>query len=242
MLKRLSPVVRRYDLGYLRLWQDDLAEIIRLMRQINGAEVRVEVKVGSDDYLVEDIKDLPSLGSQVSSFKATGSRTHDEVPRQLMEVRLSREACEIEATDPDLTTVGAIEAIASLTFQCRRSPLWLMKVFRSSPGLRWDKIVVYSLGVSAISYLMCFIVASIIVGLVRDPGDSVPVPILVLLGVVAALLCIGMITGYSRAKSVLFTGTRAEAPTWWQRHRSDIAINIGVSIVFYLLGLLTSHL
>jgi hypothetical protein len=207
-----------------------LAEIVRLMRQINGADVRVEVQVGSDDYLVEEMKDLPSLGSRVSSFKATGARTHDGALSQLMEVRLSRETCEIEATDPDLTTVGAIEAISSLAFQRKRSPLWLMRVFRSSPGFRWDKIVVYSLGVSVITYLVCFFIASIIVGYVRHPGDSVPTAILVLLGVVAAMLCIGMITGYSRARSVLFTGTRAEAPTWWQKHRADIGINIGVMI------------
>lgn len=63
---------------------------------------------------------------------------------------------------------------------------------------------------------------------------SVSIPSLVL----AAALCLGLV----RARTLLFTATREQAPTFWQRKRSDIAINVVVGIVLYLLGLLTAHL
>jgi hypothetical protein len=44
------------------------------------------------------------------------------------------------------------------------------------------------------------------------------------------------------ATSILYTGTRADAPTWWQEYRSHIAIAVVIGVVFYLLGLLTAHL
>jgi hypothetical protein len=40
----------------------------------------------------------------------------------------------------------------------------------------------------------------------------------------------------------LYTGTRAEAPAWWQEYRSHIAIAVMIAAVFYLSGLLTAHL
>jgi hypothetical protein len=63
---------------------------------------------------------------------------------------------------------------------------------------------------------------------------AVAIPCLLL----AALLSYGL----TRTRILLFTARREEAPTFWQRKRADIAINVAVGIVFYLLGLLTAHL
>jgi hypothetical protein len=35
-------VVRQYELGDLRLWQDDLAEAVRLMQQLPDTAIRLE--------------------------------------------------------------------------------------------------------------------------------------------------------------------------------------------------------
>lgn len=46
----------------------------------------------------------------------------------------------------------------------------------------------------------------------------------------------------STTSTILYTGTRAEAPTWWQEYRSHIGIGVVTAAVFYGLGLLTAHL
>jgi hypothetical protein len=70
-LERLAPLVKKYDLGCLRLWQDELAEIVRLVRQLPDVEVRIE----SDKNLLTDVRaDLPQLGQRVSYFSVTATR------------------------------------------------------------------------------------------------------------------------------------------------------------------------
>lgn len=113
-LRPLKPVVREYDLGDLRLWQDDLAEVVRLMRQLPDIDIRLE----ADGNELDDVADLPELGPRVGYFTATASRQQVE----LMKLELSRSSCAITATEPDLETSGAIEAIRTFLSGRRRMP------------------------------------------------------------------------------------------------------------------------
>jgi hypothetical protein len=239
-LKRLTPVIQRRNLGYVQFWRDELVEIVRLMRQLDGADVRIE----ADDYLIEDIDiDLPQVSSRLSSFEATASRevNRSSSTRDLMKVSLSRYNCQIEATDPDLMTLGAIDAINSLADRRRRMPRRLMRAYRSSAGLGWNRFLIFSFGSAAFIFGISFIASSEIVRAFTRPSASAPTPVVIALGAAVGLVYVGMLIGYSRAKTILFTGTRTEAPTWWQKHRADIAINLVVGILFYLLGILTTH-
>jgi hypothetical protein len=57
----------------------------------------------------------------------------------------------------------------------------------------------------------------------------------------AALIFMMLAIGDALARTVLFTGTRQGAPTFWQRNRAGIIIAVVVAAAFYLLGLLTAH-
>jgi tetratricopeptide (TPR) repeat protein len=123
-LRPLSPKLRRYDPGFLRLWQDDLAEIVRLLRQLPDADIFLE----ADGHEVDEVTDLLGLGPRVGYFTATAMRTDPDAlsVQELIKVRLSRDTGGvITAADPNLETSGAIEAIRSFVADRRRMPRWL---------------------------------------------------------------------------------------------------------------------
>jgi hypothetical protein len=64
------------------LWLDDLAEIVRLARELPGAAIRIE----ADQHTLTDVvQDLPGLGPRLSYFTVTASsQTEDEPPTELM--------------------------------------------------------------------------------------------------------------------------------------------------------------
>jgi hypothetical protein len=71
-LTRLKATVKSYDLGYLRLWRDDLAEIVRLVRQLDATRVEIH----ADAYRLDDVEtDLPDprLGPRLSDFSVTAT-------------------------------------------------------------------------------------------------------------------------------------------------------------------------
>ncbi len=128
-LKRLTPKVQRTELGYLRLWRDELSEIVRLARQLEGAEIRIE----ADNCLLDDVQeDLPELGPRLDYFsvRVTESMTTPDnitsdlppVPRELMSLRLAKDSYWVEAADPDLNVTGLIDAIQKVSDKCRRIP------------------------------------------------------------------------------------------------------------------------
>lgn len=239
-LKRLSPLIHQYDLGYVQLWRDELAEIVRLTRQLDGADVRIE----ADDYLIDDVEtDLPKVGSsRLSSFRVIATRTTDGPTLDLLEVDLTQRSCQIKAADPDLTTLGAIDAIRSLTERCRRIPRQTARLLPRDMDLSRFNIFVFSVLVGGAAWFLGDLVAGGILELRHSKYSHIPAPVEIFLIVVGVLFFFMTLSIFLRAGSVLHTGTRAEAPTFWQEHRADIAINIGVSVIFFLLGLLVSHL
>ena len=75
-LRPLKPVVREYDLGDLRLWQDDLAEVVRLMRQLPDTDIRLE----ADGNELDDEADLPGRPAGQLLHRdglASASRAHE---------------------------------------------------------------------------------------------------------------------------------------------------------------------
>jgi len=82
-LRRLTPDIKRVDLGYLRLWRDDLAEIVDLARQLKNVRIDLEAGVPKDDgerhslatYEVANLDELVGLGKRLSYFSITATRT-----------------------------------------------------------------------------------------------------------------------------------------------------------------------
>jgi hypothetical protein len=274
-LKRLKPEVKSYDLGPLRLWQDELAEIVRLVKQLPDVDVRIE----SDGYLLTDVKeDLPKLGSRVKYFTVTATPPSQTAllpvaMNPVIRVALSRDSCLIEATEPSLMTMGLIQTIQSLVEPHRRLPRWVPKSFFPiismssvpaagiltvslspvSPDGPTNSAVSPTQGGSEGIFSFLVALASIIVGVIFGVGvvqhlahahgkPSVEWPLSIYVSIPCFVLFALLVVGMTRMRSLLFAATREEAPTFWQRKRSDIAINIVVGLIFFLLGLLTAHL
>jgi hypothetical protein len=236
-LKRLTPMIRRYDLGLVRMWRNELVEIVRLISELDEAEVEV---VADDQYKVDDIEDdLSAAGPKLKSLTVTASRTSDGILREFIKVHLSEAECTTEATDPDLATLGAMDQIRSLADECGRMPKWALRLYRDGRGQR-DPSAAGLLAAAILAGVATVITA--ISNAITHYRHEFPLPTDIVLTSVALLIVYFFLLGLIRTRTVLYTGTRVESPTFWQEHRADIAINIGVSIVFFVLGRLTQHL
>jgi hypothetical protein len=277
-LERLEPEVKRYVLGPVRVWQDEIAEIVRLVSQLPDVALWIE----SNGYRLTDVKtDLPALGAKLRYFTVRAEQVPPSgmtvsLPVVKFSVTLDRQSCVIEATDPNLEMMGLIQSIQSLLGPCRRLPRWLspslfsiMTDFNTSnapaamaPVVSLSPAPAAGLSVSVIRstrnndasalgllLLMGSLALAIIfaVGAIQHlvhyhgkPIIAWPLSISVLVPCLIPLAA--LIVGASRSLSLLFAGTREDAPTFWQRKRSDIAINIVVGFLFFLLGLLAAHL
>lgn len=252
-LKRLTPTTK--DLGCLRLWQDDIEEIVLLVRQQLSNETIV---LESDGNELEDVAvDLPKLGRRVQYFtvKVTGKPEDDgEGPRNVLTLNLTRDRCEIEATNPDAGTRGVISDIQNIAQRCRRVPLWYPHDYFSVTTFSTSSLVTASridVNVLALCSLMLLIASAVgtMIGALSIPGIltfgsslyrlplSESTAILVPSAIVLIVLSVGVIL----SRTILFTGTRKDAPTFWQQNRASIVIGVVVAAVFYLLGLWTAN-
>jgi hypothetical protein len=256
-LKRLTPTSK--NLGYLRLWQDDLAEIIAFVQRLENVKITLEADKIYE--LLDGEADLPSLpvklGNRLRYFtiKATQSvilGTEDGLPdnqppegKEILAVRLARNGCRIEAADPDIQTRDVINLIEEKARKCRRVPLWFPRPWLAGPPLNaaefWGTLIV----AICVVYLL---LAGLSIGdyFKHYPGEQViPWPGSIVAGIPVAMLLLGYIAIAARARTILFTQTRASAPTFWQANRTAIAINVVTNVVvagiFLLLGLVIAH-
>lgn len=255
-LKRLTPTIK--NLGYLRLWQDDLAEIIALVQRLENVKITFE----ADKYeLLDGEADLPSLpvklGNRLRYFtiKATQSvilGIEDGLPdnqppdgKEILAVRLARNSCQIEAADPDLQTGAVINLIEEKARKCRRVPLWFPRLWVVGPPATAAEFWGGLIAIACVAYLF-FAAISMGSYFRRDPGQQViPWPWSIGTGIPVAVLLLGFIAIAARRRTILFTQTRASAPTFWQANRIAIAINVVTNVVvagiFLLLGLVIAH-
>jgi hypothetical protein len=230
-LTRLKATVKSYDLGYLRLWRDDLAEIVRLVRQLDAKRVEIHADACRLDDVETDLPD-PRLGPRLSDFSVIATTVAgNDTSRELISVRLSRRGSRIEVTDPDLTTTGLTNELRSVVASCRWIPLWW-------PDFGFGA----NNGAGPITGLVGFF--AFLFGLLNLTfrKSAQPVPTYgVIAAVVGAVMLIAAIIGAANSRTILLTNTRSEAPTWWQQYRAHIVIGVVIAAVFYLLGVLTTH-
>jgi hypothetical protein len=242
VLKRLTPKLRQQNFGFIQLWRDELVEIIRLMDQLDDVQVRVE----ADDYLLEDVEgDLPKVGSRrLQHFTAIATRSAGaEPPRELMRIVLSARDCEVKATDPDFQAQGIMGEICNVVGRCGRSPRPLIRAacrWTAGFGLRGALLsVIISFAYTAILSIAASVVLAVTDSVPRHLSSSITYDAILASG---GLLLIAMETGTFLGRSIIYTASRAEAPTWWQQYRSTIFITLVVSAFFFLIGLIVSSL
>jgi hypothetical protein len=246
-LKRLTPVVQSFDLGCLRLWQDELAEIVRRTRMLDDAKVSIE----ADDYELDDMEtELAEIGPRLEYFSVTATKATggQEAPRELVSIRLSRDDCRIQAPDPDLTTIGLINEIRALARRSRRLPRWL-PALTADLGITLNNrtgLVVRTIIAAVLAAVGTWISGLVIAGLALDAihrhERPLPVWAFVLVTVMAVVTTLAASAGVGFSSTLMITATHREAPTFWQRHRAEITIAIVVGALFYGLGLATAHL
>jgi hypothetical protein len=244
-LERITPVVRRFNLGTLRITQDELAEVARLVRELPNVDVRME----SESNKLTDIReDLPQLGSRVGYFSIVASRASAEKDEssEVLSIRLNATQAIISTTDPDPTTLGLTEFIKSAVADCRRMPMWLWKIFRWTVNSQGQTQPAFVPSLLMLTALILGVLASLAIGGQATNGHGAPLfawPLSLLLVILSGVLIIAIIFGFALSRTVIITATRAAAPTFWQRRRAEIAIHIIVGALFFLLGLLVgSHL
>jgi hypothetical protein len=237
-IKRLTPTVR--NLGHLRLWRDDVAEIAGFAEQLRDVKLRME----ADDNALDDVQaDLPKIGKRLRYFTLTATRTGpDLIPEEVLKVRLAKEGCYVAATNPDLETRGIISDIESAADRCRRVPRWLTRFSlvsfaNGSEAGSEAAIIVLLLAMAGIAYsIVAGITASAHFSTPKNPG--IPWPASIISGIVVAVVTISVIAIQFRMRTLLFTGTRADAPTRWQEYKGHVFIAIVSGAVFLVLGLL----
>jgi len=251
-LERITPFVKKYDLGHMRLWQDDLIEIVRLVQQLPDAEVAVECDDNlficnpGDDLLDVVRVELPKLGQRrrrVHYFTVTAnqgdeaiSERNDSYTRNLIRVRLTEGESLIEAFEPNLLTMGLIESIRSIVNSRPRLPAWLQMAYQNREG-RPN----YLVRTTAVLVLMAVLALAIVDVF---PHNRLVANSAIYYGSLAvlSLFLLVAVGGVVQGRTLLFTATHDEAPTFWERKRGDIAIHVIVGLAFFLLGLLAGHL
>ena len=114
VLRRVVPEVITLDLGYLRMWRDDLGRMVSVLEQIS----KQQITMTADDYELDRIQDLAELAEQkvhsIRNFSFTGGQA-DEVKLQLGE-----NASLLQIIGDDLAAKGAAQEIYEIALNCRR--------------------------------------------------------------------------------------------------------------------------
>lgn len=234
-LEKIKPEVQRTDLGCVRMWQEDLAEIVRLTGKLPDVKLRIE----ADNYTLTDVvADLPGLGQNVSSFSVIAERRDaDGEPHEVVRVKLANRGSHIEAADPDLDTLGLIGKIADIAKRRRRlppklKPLYDVRGSSSSSAGPLALLFLLLAGVPGVAYGI-----AAVQHLTHPHRHSIaPWPASILLSVPALLIVTAVCFGWYRARTTLYTAPHQAAPTWWERNRASVAITVVCSAIFLGIG------
>jgi hypothetical protein len=230
-VKPLNPAVERYDLGHLLLWQDDLAAIVELIRRLDGVSIRIE----ADGNLIDEAADLPQLGPRIGYLTVAAERPGG---KECLKLSLSKQSSEITTTDADLAVEGVAGAIQRFTAGHRRVPYWMRRFFRW--GTSPNEISLNALPLPLIA--VCFVAEIIGVSSVasrHDHGASAPTitwPASLIVVISLAVVLVGLIVCQFVCRTLMFSGTRGQAPTWWMGNRASIVIGVVTAAVFLWLG------
>jgi hypothetical protein len=210
----LEPTVERRSLGTLRLWSDDLARIVDIVRD-NSTSMVIEC----DGYAIDGVEDLDDWDDlRVWDFFVNTADGRIEVyldeDEAIVEVR--------EAGYDDKGMIAEIEAVAAF---CRRGFL------KRDPTA---KVLAFSLTLGALG-VATMVVNRIVTGNWHAFGGG---PWWISLAFVPiTMLATWAVVREPRPGAVMYSRTREEAPLWLTRNRDALTTNAVVSFVFLVLGI-----
>lgn len=223
-LRRTEPHTVARELGYIRLWRDDLAEIVFVMRQ-----VAPDLTLSTDTYDLDSVDDLAKIGEEsIAKFVATSadSRIHFEVgPRRSY----------IFAVDSDLLTRGMLDEVQRIA---RRRPRRLVETW-NKPALR------ISSGLILLAVAIPLAIGFERAGVFTGSGDRLPGWLAwSVVAATAAAAAAGAASGRSQRADLAKISTRlyVEKPPWLVRNRDALVTNAIVSFVFLIIGIVVGYL
>lgn len=223
-LRRQEPLSKEWDFGLLRLYIEDLEEIVKTL-----SEVASDIVIEADDFVADSVQDLRELD------KSYIDRLVIRCETVRLELTLSKGAARLVVLDPSIPVEGAIARIESMMQQRRRQPTtrlaWFtpyspgdgalggafvaLIIIAGAAGLYW---VIFSLGVEReIAFL-----TSLALGI----------------STIAATLALASKKRVRRA--MVIPRLETEAPTFWKRNRDQIAINFLFTILGAVIGIIAT--
>jgi hypothetical protein len=187
---------------------------------------------------------MPGLGPRVGYFTATALRQQVEI----LKLELSRSSCVITATEPNLETSGAIEAIRTFLAGRRCMPAWTYPFFHNTRYF-FSSSGRAPAGTPATAFLpvLLLIGAAVVeilavLSIARGHGHGSSAPPFgwlssLVIAIATAVVIVGLAGCVVMSKTVMFSATRAQAPTWWKRNRAQIVIGVVTAAAFFVLGL-----
>ncbi|SFR11656.1 hypothetical protein SAMN04488564_103622 [Lentzea waywayandensis] len=207
------PKVRTENLKVVRMWKDDIDEMVRLIEEAtaqDGEDLIIEVN-GED--LLKDVSHLSSYQGRVKSISVTSGSVR---------LYLGAYPCQIVVRTPDLKLRGMMSEIVKIADRCMR--------------LRFFHKTLHSMRNAVLFTLACVAVTTYL-GTTTASGRTSPSLVDFALIPVGALVAIGLVFWLLRPlSSVLHTRTRHEAPPFWQRKKDDLLINLTSLMIGGVIG------
>jgi hypothetical protein len=215
------------NLGYLRLWRDDLRQIVDQVRSLPGVRIDLE----ADNIRLDDVEtELPHLGDRLSYFtlkayrekQATGANdlgaaytiaSDGLAPAEVLSLRLTEGGgCTLSTNSPGPEVRRVIGAIEDIARQRRRVPMWFPRVSRhpEDSADRWGTIV--------FAILLAYLFAVLFVRVGFGPESAAPAPrqsifpkpLTIGTTIPAALILLFIIISSIMSRTILRTSRRAD--------------------------------
>jgi hypothetical protein len=222
-LKRRGPLVERINFGIVRVYLDDIQEIFSILKEASD-----DVRIQADDFVATEPQDLLDISSKTIN-ELTIVATQPNVT-----VTLSRDSASLEATDADMTTLGAVKRIEE-RMRHRRRRLKRLIWKNDQPPL----LVIAALGLGIMSVVLA------IAALGSDPQNPPPpdttrISYEVAIGIwVATALAIPLcVTVTARRQAIVIPRPQKDAPPFLERNRDEIAINAIFTVIGGVLGIM----
>jgi hypothetical protein len=219
VLTPISPRVDHENFGKIRLWRDDIAEMIDVIKlTLPNSDIVIRVA----GYQTDNIDDIATLNvPTIDSMEIT-------VPTEKIILTLSTARSFMSIENADVAKRSILTEVTRIARKNRRNLLW------SNLG----EVAILFLG-----FWLCIQLLDIVLQALKVKGENGEQAEIGLLDLPANLLTFGILTLFFvvgvRSKpgtTLIYPNTRAEAPTFLSRNSDNIAITVISNVISLILG------
>ncbi|WP_155246107.1 hypothetical protein [Salinispora arenicola] len=210
-LHPLRPTAVSLDLGPMRLWRDDLAKIVALIKDVYSID-----RLQTDRYLIDTLDDLDGVEERTIGLFDV------EAGDGRLRLTIKRSLALLTIYDPDLQARGLMVEIKRIAARRRRGLVILSGRARNRFFLT---LMAIGGGYSAVATIVSG-------GKIFTESEWLHIVI-----AVCASVVIGTVIYPRESGAIMYSKTRAELPTWLSRNRDNLTTNAVVSAIFLVLGI-----